>query len=55
MKTTSTLHVVTPTKRKKDTRVGLLNPSFVYTPAAKTDVRATLDRIRAEMAQRGTK
>jgi hypothetical protein len=53
MKPTSTLHVVTPTpKRKKDTRVGLMNPSFVYVKHESTDIRKTFARIRAEMAQR---
>jgi hypothetical protein len=45
------LQVVQPKRRKPDTRKGLMNPSFVYVPAASTDVRATFNRIRAEMAK----
>lgn len=44
--------VATPTKRKKrDDRVGLMNPAFVYIKAAETDVRATFERIRQQMAK----
>jgi hypothetical protein len=51
----SLLHVVSqaPKRKKPDTRKGLLNPAFVYVPAAQTDVRATLDKVRAELAQKG--
>lgn len=54
MKRESALHVVTQApKRKRDQRVGLLNPEFEYTRAAETDIRARFDRIRAEMAKKG--
>jgi hypothetical protein len=48
----ASLKVVTPSKRKKrDTRVGLLNPEFVYTRAAETDIRKRFARILAEQAK----
>lgn len=49
---THPLHVVPPPKRRKDTRVGLLNPDFKYVKHESTDIRKTFARIRAEMAQR---
>lgn len=56
MKRESTLHVVTQTpKRKKDMRVGLMNPDFVYTPAAQTDISKRFERVRAELAKKGTR
>jgi hypothetical protein len=48
----TTLHVVKQ-KRQPDTRVGLMNPEFRYVPAAATDVRATFNRVRAELARKG--
>ena len=36
----------------KDTRVGLMNPSFVYTPASQTDIRKTFERIRAQQGKK---
>lgn len=53
MKRPSSLHIVEPPARKKDNRVGLLNPDFVYVKAANTDIRATFERIRAGLAQKG--
>jgi hypothetical protein len=44
---------VVPPKRKTDSRIGLLNPAFVYTRAAETDINARFDRIRAELAKKG--
>ena len=32
------------------TRTGLMNPNFVYTSAANTNIRKTFDRVRAEKA-----
>ena len=48
---TNTLHVVA--KPKPDPRFGLLNPAFVYTPAANTDIRALFERVRRELAKPG--
>ena len=42
-----------PVERKRDTRVGLLNPSFKYVNSGNTDLRATFERIRREMAAKG--
>jgi hypothetical protein len=57
MTSPSLLHVVSqaPKRKKPDTRHGLLNASFRYTPAASTDIRKLFDKVRAEMAQRGKK
>jgi len=33
-------------------RVGLLNPAFVYVPAANTNIRLLFERVRQQMAQR---
>lgn len=33
----------------------LLDPSFIYTPASKTDIRKTFARIRREQAVKTTK
>lgn len=52
MKPTPSLRVVTPSKRAKtDQRVGLMNPAFVYVPAANTNIRATFERVRQQMAK----
>lgn len=32
---------------------GLMDPRFVYVPAAATNVAKTFERVRAEMAQKG--
>jgi hypothetical protein len=55
MTSPSLLHVVSqaPKRKKPDTRVGLLNSAFKYIPAASTDVKATFERVRAELAQKG--
>lgn len=47
------LRVVSPsTKRAKpDNRVGLMNPAFVYVNAANTNIRATFERVRQQMAK----
>ena len=39
---------VAPAKRI-DTRVGLMNPGFVYVPASQTDIRKTFERIKAQL------
>lgn len=36
---------------KDANRVGLLDPGFVYVPAASTDIRATFARVREQMAR----
>lgn len=36
-------------------RVGLLNPNFIYVPAAQTDIRVRFDAIRAAAAQKEKK
>ena len=48
MKTTTTprrLRAVTPQEKPIG---GLLDPRFVYVPAAATDIRKTFDRVRAQ-------
>ena len=35
--------------KKTDTRVGLMNPGFVYVPASQTDIRKTFERIKAQL------
>jgi hypothetical protein len=55
MKRESALHVVAAPKRKKDTRVGLMNPEFVYVKHEATDIRKTFERIRAELAKKGAR
>jgi hypothetical protein len=47
------LHIVAP--EKQDKRIGLMNPKFVYTPAAQTDIRKTFERIRAQLNSKGKK
>lgn len=39
------------TKPLPAARVGLLNPAFVYIPAASTDIRARFEAIRAAQKQ----
>lgn len=36
-------------------RVGLLNPDFVYVPAAQTDIRVRFDAIRAAKQEKKVK
>ena len=38
-----------PPAQRIDTRVGLMNPGFVYVPASQTDIRKTFERIRAQI------
>lgn len=53
MKRTAALHVVTPVPapKKRDQRIGLMNPAFKYTRAAETNVAKTIARIKREMAK----
>ena len=39
----------------KPVRAGLLNPNFVYIPAAQTDIRVRFEAIRAAAAQKEKK
>ena len=40
----------TPTTAPATPIGGLMDPRFVYVPAVKTDVRATIERVRREQA-----
>ncbi len=45
-----TFRSTSPVSGTIKTRVGLLNPAFIYRNAASTDIRQTFDRIRAQQA-----
>jgi len=37
------------TAKRIDTRVGLMNPSFVYVHSSQTDILKTFERIKAQI------
>lgn len=49
----NTLALVKPSA--KPVRVGLLNPNFIYVPAAQTDIRVRFEAIRAAAVQKEKK